>query len=61
MSNYTVELVSIRTPNYIQAKFPSHSSWCAVQQLSVQAISDLCDEFREHMFIKAGKTDPRKA
>lgn len=64
-----IELQPFRTPNYILAKkrpkeVGGYTSGGRVEEMkwhlkeiSVETLSDLCDEFRSEIFKKAGKKD----
>jgi hypothetical protein len=39
---------------------PVPSYWLPLGELSARQISELCDEFRREVFLRAGKRDPRE-
>jgi hypothetical protein len=53
-----IEVKPFGTPNFVlskeQGRFSLH-----LKELDEQALSDLCDKFRQDVFKKANKKDPR--
>lgn len=68
MTSIKIELAPFIAPDYVSIKgrnglkqdgfriLPQYS----LNELDEQTLSDLCDEFRMNVFLKAGKDDPKK-
>lgn len=62
-----IELQPFITPNYVLVKMPARprqegfqeNPKFALSELEESTLSELCDKFREEIFLKAGKEDPR--
>lgn len=53
----SLEVVKFKVPSSL----PLRDRWGSIliSNLSEKALSSLCDAFREEVFVKAGKRDPR--
>lgn len=64
MADIKIKLSPFSVPNYVLIEGPSTNDsgiqvpTYALNQLSEEALAELCDEFRASVFKKAGKKDP---
>lgn len=58
----TLKLKPFSTPNYVSEEEypPCRGGSChSLKAVSEESLSELCDQFRKDVFLKAGKKDPK--
>lgn len=64
----SIEVESFTTPNFVILKqapgerqdgFSQRPSF-SIKEVDAQLLSELCDDFRRNIFLKANKIDPKK-
>lgn len=68
MANISLELKPFSTPNFVIVKTPPRprqegiieAPSIPLHELSAQTLDELCNDFRDEVFFKAEKKDPRK-